>query len=75
MKNGYSPITNNLTVPPVGGSSATQPPLYTTGYDNVIKTIPITVRVEYVDDTCISFDGKEYVVDWNKFIKDYCTEV
>ena len=72
MKNGYSPIINNLTSPPVSGSSATQPPLYTTDYDNVIST---TVRVEYVDDTLISFDGKEYMVDWNKFIKDYCTEV
>lgn len=68
MTNGYSPITNNnLTSLPIGGSSS----LYKIGYDNTAKII----CVKPLDEINVSFEGKEYVVDWNKFIKDYCTEV
>lgn len=68
MTNGYSPITdNNLTALPIGGSSS----LYKIGYDATVEI----VRVKPLDAINVSFEGKEYVVDWNKFIKDYCTEV
>ena len=71
MKNEYSPSINNLIVPPVGGSSAMQSSLYKIDYDNTAKVI----CVKPLDDIYVSFKGKEYAVDWNKFIKDYCTEV
>ena len=67
MKNEYSPSINNLIVPPVDGSSTTQSSLYKIDYK--------VICVKPLDDIYVSFKGKEYAVDWNKFIKDYCTEV
>ena len=61
MKNECSPAL------PIG----TQPSLYMTVYDNTVEAI----CVKPLDDIYVSFKGKEYAVDWNKFIKDYCTEV
>lgn len=48
---------------------------YTTDANNNIVVNNDFTYVAPVDNTNIMRNGKEYVVDWNKFIKDYCTEV